>query len=114
VRKISMKYYAEVLIKYANSFKGNITPSTSGVAYTYKDLAFCRVEEDLKIQGIWIHGLFSIEKGYGARLVKSILKEHKNVMIRLNCYKELENYYKQFGFKKYFEFGNYCEMMKMN
>jgi len=57
-----------------------------------------------------INGLFSLHKGYGAKLIEELKKDCK--YLRLNCDGVvLEEYYRKLGFKTYLSLGNYKEMM---
>jgi len=72
------------------------------------DRAYCRITEDPKINGVWIHGLFSFEKGYGRMLLDELIKNYLGTgskeCIRLNCIgKKLRDYYESFGFTVFFE-----------
>ena len=72
------------------------------------DRAYCRITIDPKINGVWIHGLFSLEKGYGRKLLSELIKNYLSTgskeCIRLNCIgKKLRDYYESFGFKVFFE-----------
>ena len=83
----------------------------------YQDIGECyklneamvRLVDDPKINGIFIHGLFSLKKGDGKKLLRKVIKSfRKKAIFRLNCTgDDLKKYYESIGFEEYFRIESY-------
>lgn len=60
-----------------------------------------------------LKGLFSLEKGYGKKLIENVEQEFTPRFLRIDCYGlSLVKYYEALGFKIYFKHNEYYEMIK--